>query len=173
MRTLYLLLLLTCMSLAPSCFAQKSTGLFSNLTNNVNGAAQSQTASTISGTLTIAGKAYNVVKYSFGLYRNVDGQGRPSSAPSGGQLRLTIQADSTTSLWEMSNDQYRKVSGTLTMKQDGTGRTVRKVDLEDAYVVEYSEYFDAALEHPLVLEVVFSARKLRLGEATFQNEWPK
>jgi hypothetical protein len=50
---------------------------------------------------------------------------------------------------------------------------MKEITFTDAYVIAYSESLDATGGSPMNISFTLSARELKVGSATHENEWPK
>lgn len=114
-----------------------------------------------------------VLDYSYSLNRDVDPSGRPAGAVRGGTVHITIEAHTDTSLFEWITDPTTKKSGKIRVMDDATaGSSIKELEFEDAYIVEYGENFHWQGGENMVESFVVSAKKLKMGGGEIENEWP-
>lgn len=125
-------------------------------------------------TLTFSGKEYDVLQCSYNLYRDVDPKGRPTSGVYGGKIDIEIESNQDTSIIEgMVNNQFKAVSGSLTIKKQDEDAKMKEITFTDAYIVSYSEGMNAYSDSPMTLNFQLSSRKIKMGNAEHENDWPK
>jgi len=123
--------------------------------------------------LTIGGKKFDVLHCSYSFRRDVDTKGRPSSSVYGGSVQLEIESTDDTSVLEsMLNNIYKSISGSVTFQKRDEDAKMKELTFEDGYIVQYSEALDSVGSNPMTINFVISARKLKVGNAEHQNEWP-
>ncbi len=125
-------------------------------------------------TLTFSGKEYDVLTCSYNLYRDVDMKGRPTSGVYGGKIDVTVESNDDTSVIEgMVNNQFKAVTGSLTIKKQDEDAKMKEITFTDAYIVSYSESIHAYSDSPMTLNFQISARTIKIGNADHENDWPK
>lgn len=126
-------------------------------------------------TLKFGSKEYDVLSASYSFSRDVDHKGRPSSTVYGGTINLSIEStDDTTVLESMVNSKHKPISGSIVFyKREEDNATMKEITFTDAYVIAYSEALDATGGAPMNINFTLSARELKVGSATHENEWPK
>ena len=123
--------------------------------------------------LKMFGKEFDVLHCSYSLRRDVDAKGRPSAAVMGGTVQLEVESTEDTSIIEAMLAINKGVKGTVTYyKRDEKDQKMKELSVENAYVVQYSESLDSVGSNPMTINFVLSARKLSIGNATHENEWP-
>ena len=124
--------------------------------------------------LTLGSKKFDVLHCSYSLRRDVDAKGRPSSGVYGGTIQFEIESTDDVSIIEsMTNNQHKAIKGDVVFMQRESTAEMKKLQFEDAYVIQYSEALDSVGSNPMTINFVLSARKLVLGNAQHENEWPK
>lgn len=123
--------------------------------------------------LKMFGKEFDVLHCSYSLRRDVDPKGRPSAAVMGGTVQLEVESTEDTSILEAMLAINKGVKGTVTFyKRDEKDQKMKELTVENAYVVQFSESLDAVGANPMTINFVLSARKLSVGNAVHENEWP-
>jgi hypothetical protein len=124
--------------------------------------------------VTIGSKEFDVLQCSFSLNRDVDAKGRPSSGVYGGTIHVEVESTEDTSIVEsMVNNQYKPLSGKITFKKSDEDAKMKELAFEDGYLIQYNEGISIIGNSPMTLSFVISARKLTLGNAVHENDWPK
>jgi len=123
--------------------------------------------------LNLKGKEYDVLDCSYSLNRDVDSKGRPSSGVYGGTIDVEIESTEDTSIIEtMVNNQYKPLSGTLLIKKSEEDAKMKELTFDDAYIIKYTEGININDDHPMSLKFQLSSRKLKIGTAEHENDWP-
>ncbi|SDP96199.1 hypothetical protein SAMN05428975_4178 [Mucilaginibacter sp. OK268] len=124
--------------------------------------------------ITIGSKEFDVLQCSFSLNRDVDAKGRPSSGVYGGTIQVEVESTEDTSVIEsMVNNQYKPLSGKITFKKSDEDAKMKELSFEEGYLIQYNEGISITGNNPMTLSFVISARKLTLGNAVHENDWPK
>lgn len=123
--------------------------------------------------LNIFGKDYDVLHFSYSLRRDVDPKGRPSSAVMGGTAQIEVESTEDTSILEGCLKIGKGVTAKITFfKRDEKDQKMKEMQLDNAYVVQFTESLDSVGSNPMTINIVLSARKLTLGNAVLENTWP-
>jgi hypothetical protein len=124
--------------------------------------------------INIGSKEFDVLQCSFALSRDVDAKGRPSSGVYGGTVQVEVESTEDTSVIEsMVNNQYKPLSGTITFKKSEEDAKMKELSFEEGYIIQYNEGLSITGNTPMALSFVISARKLKIGNAEHENDWPK
>lgn len=124
--------------------------------------------------LNLGSKEFDVLQCNFSLNRDVDAKGRPSSGVYGGSIHIEIESTEDTSVIEsMVNNQYKPLSGSIIFKKGEEDAKMKELTFEDGYIIQYNEGIAVNDNTPMTLSFVVSARKLKLGNAEHENDWPK
>ena len=117
---------------------------------------------------------YNILKFSFSLFQQVDGAGRPTSIPKGGVLHFTLESSSDIKVIEwMLSPTMTKSGSMIFSKRESEGGSMRSMYFNDAYCVNYHEEFDAVNTQPMYFEITLSARLINFGGSLqLENQWP-
>lgn len=118
------------------------------------------------------GTAINLLHCSYALRRDTDPTGRPSSGLYGGTVQFELESTDDTSIVEWMSDPYKMKGGTVTFNKRDEDAKMKELKFEDAYVIQYAESFDSTGENPMTISFVVSSKKLTVGNATHENEWP-
>lgn len=125
-------------------------------------------------TLTFSGKEYDVIYCSYSFNRDVDPKGRPTSGVYGGKIYVEIESNQDTSVIEsMVNNQFKAVSGNLTIKKQDEDAKMKEVDFTEAYIVGFSEELSAFTSNAMTTKFTISAKTIKIGSADHENDWPK
>lgn len=125
-------------------------------------------------TLSFSGKDYDVLHCSYKLHRDVDMKGRPTSGVYGGRIEVELESNDDTSIIEkMVNNQFKPVSGSLTIKKRDEDSKMKEIQFSEAYIVSYAESIFAYTDRPMTLQFHISAKQIKIGNADHENDWPK
>ena len=72
----------------------------------------------------------------------------------------------------MVNNQYKAQSGTITFQKRDEDAKMKELTFEDGYVVSFAESLDVTGTNPMTITFTVSARKLKVGNAEHENDWP-
>lgn len=123
--------------------------------------------------LSLGGSKYDVLHCSFAFRRDVDSKGRPSSGVYGGSVEIQIESTDDTAILEaMVNNQYKAQTGTITFQKRDEDAKMKELTFEDGYVVSFAESLDVTGTNPMTITFTVSARKLKVGNAEHENDWP-
>ncbi len=123
--------------------------------------------------LALGGTNYDVLHCSYKFGRDVDSKGRPSSGIYGGTVEIQIESTDDTAILEaMVNNQYKALKGTITFQKRDEDAKMKELSFEDGYVVGFSESLDVVGSNPMTIVFTISARKLKIGNAEHENDWP-
>jgi hypothetical protein len=123
--------------------------------------------------LKFSGKEYDVLHCSYSLRRDVDAKGRPTSGVYGGEINVEVEANKDTSVIEgMVNNQFKPLNGSLTIMKQDEESSMKEIKFSDAYVVRFSEAMYAQGSAPMMTNFTISAKKIEMGSAVHENEWP-
>ncbi len=118
-----------------------------------------------------AGKEFNVLDCDYSLRQEVDSTGRPSSVTRGGIIRMTVESDAETDLFEwMCNNFERKDGSIVFFKGDAEG-TLKELQFKEGYLTAFEERFSSTGSHPMTISFAISAREVSMGRGTHKNEW--
>jgi hypothetical protein len=122
----------------------------------------------------VDGKEYILLSASYHFYQETDVTGRPSSVTRGGQITVSVESSDDVDLAKWMMDSWGLKSGSLKFfKRDSESAIMKQVDFEDAYLVSYDETYAHETSMPMVVTVTLSAKKIKVGDATHENEWIK
>ena len=123
--------------------------------------------------LKLGGKNFDVLHCDYAFTRDVDPKGRPSSGIYGGSVNLRIESTDDTSVLEsMINNVYKAQSGTITFQKRDEDAKMKELTFEEGYIVAYNESLDVVGANPMSIAFTVSARKLKVGNAEHENDWP-
>ena len=123
--------------------------------------------------LNIEGEEMNVLNCGFRFTQVTDATGKPTSIPQGGTINLVVESDGDTNLfdWMISPTQTKK--GTVTFYRRDNMSKLKILEFADAHCVDYYETFDHQGDHPMQIQLVLSARDVKLNDSEFKNNWPE
>lgn len=122
--------------------------------------------------LKLDGEEMNVLHCGFRFSQNIDATGKPVSVPHGGNINLTLESNGSTDLFDWMISPTQTKSGTITFFRRDTQSKLKTLEFVDAHCVDYYETFDHEGEFPMQVQLVVSAREVRLNEAAYTNNWP-
>ncbi len=121
--------------------------------------------------LSVGGKDYNVLAFSFSMYQEVDNTGRPASVARGGTLNVEVESSAETDLFEWMCNSWEMKDGSVVFLKRDTDATLKELKFKQAYLVGYSEAFSGTTGVPMTISMTLSAQELTLGNGTHKNEW--
>jgi hypothetical protein len=123
-------------------------------------------------TFTAGGKTYNVLDASYAMKQETDQTGRPSSVTRGGKITVTVEANNETDLHEWMMNSWERKDGKLTWIKRDSNATSKELNYNEAYMVDFKEGFNHADQTPATITFTISAKKLTIGNGSYENEWP-
>lgn len=120
---------------------------------------------------TSSGKERNILSVEYAMLQETDPTGRPSSVTRGGKIHLTVEGTGETDLFEWMTNSFERKDGSIVFKKRDSDATLKELKFKEAYIVKYTENFDATGENPLTESFVLSAKEIELGNAMHINEW--
>ena len=122
----------------------------------------------------VDGKEYIILSSSYHFYQETDVTGRPSSVARGGQITVSVESSDDNNLAKWMVDSWGLKTGSLKFfKRDSEQAIMKQVDFSDAYLVSYDETYSHESSMPMVVTVTLSAKKIKVGDASHENEWIK
>ncbi len=122
----------------------------------------------------VDGKEYLILSSSYHFYQETDVTGRPSSVARGGQITVSVESSDDNDLAKWMVDSWGLKGGSLKFfKRDSESAIMKQVDFEDAYLVSYDETYSHETTMPMVITITLSAKKIKIGDASHENEWIK
>jgi hypothetical protein len=119
-------------------------------------------------------KGVRVVDFSYSLSRDYDPTGRPSGNVRGGVIQITVESTGKPDLIAWMVDPFKVKSGVIKIEDETTaGSSLKEIKFEDAYIVQYSESFHWQGGDNMMESFTVSAKKIDIGGAVLENEWPK
>jgi hypothetical protein len=117
------------------------------------------------------GDELNLLHCDYSLRRDTDATGRPSSILYGGTIQCESKLPKTTVC--SSGCAIR----TKPKRQDhfykrGDAASLKTLEFEEAYVIQFSESIDTVGSNPMSTHFVISAKKIKMGNAEHENPWP-
>lgn len=123
--------------------------------------------------LSFEGKEFDVIQCSYTIDREVDSKGRPSSNLYGGKIHIMVESTDDTSIIEKMATQFKPNAGTITFKKDDEDAKMKELSWENGYIVDFREGIEIVGEVPMAIHFVISAQTLKMGDATFTQNWPE
>ncbi len=121
--------------------------------------------------LKVAGKTYNVLNVSYGLFQETDATGRPSTITRGGKIDIVIEGTGATDLFEWMTNSFERKDGSVVFFKRDSEATLKELKFTEAYLVKHKEKFDSTGENPLTEQFTISARSIKMGEGEYSNAW--
>ncbi len=121
--------------------------------------------------LTVGGKELNVLSCTYDLIQEVDATGRPSSVTRGGRIKLTVESNAETDLFEWMCNNFERKDGTITYLKRDTDAKMKELSFSEGYLVKYEEHFDAFGNNPMTETFIISARQISMGNGEHVNDW--
>lgn len=121
--------------------------------------------------LKVAGKEYNLLNVSYGLFQETDATGRPSTVTRGGKIDLVVESTSGTDFFEWMTNSFERKDGSIVFFKRDSEATLKELKFTEAYIVRHKEIFDSVGKQPLREQFTLSARKIEMGTGVYENEW--
>jgi len=121
--------------------------------------------------LKVAGKNYNVLNVSYGLFQETDATGRPSTITRGGKIDIVVEGTEATDFFEWMTNSFERKDGSITFFKRDSEATLKELKFTEAYLVKHREKFDSVGDDPLTESFTISARKIEMGSGAYENEW--
>ena len=118
------------------------------------------------------GDELNLLHCDYALRRDTDATGRPSSILYGGTIQCEVEATEDNGLLEWMCDPHKTKGGKITFYKRGDNASLKTLEFEEAYVVQFSESIDTVGSNPMSTHFVISAKKIKMGSAEHENPWP-
>lgn len=120
----------------------------------------------------VAGKEYNALNVSYGLFQETDATGRPSTVTRGGKIDIVVEGTGSTDLFEWMTNSFERKDGSIVFLKRDSDATLKELKFTEGYLVKHKESFDSTGENPLTETFTISARKIEMGTGAYENEWP-
>lgn len=120
----------------------------------------------------IEGKTHRLLQCSYALKRDTDKTGRPSSEPQGGFITFEVESSDDNDFYEWMIDPFAKKSGNIIFYRRDQKAKMKELSFEEAYLVSYSESFEASGDAPMKQTLTISAKVISISGATLTNPWP-
>ncbi|HEX8576748.1 MAG TPA: type VI secretion system tube protein TssD [Flavobacterium sp.] len=121
--------------------------------------------------LTIDGKAYNILDYTYHPRQPADHSGKPTGKVISGFLSLTLESDRETTFydWMLSPDMAKE--GTITFYKRDAMSKQGEIEFETTYCVGYTERFSGTGNTPMVQHLQLSPGKITYGGVVYEENW--
>ena len=123
-------------------------------------------------TLNLGGKEFDVLDCNYELKRDVDSKGRPSSNIYGGVIFVEIESTEDTSILEQMVNQFNPISGSIIFKKGNEESKMKELSWENGYIISFAEGIDIVGEKPMTIKFSVSAQVIKIGSASFEQNWP-
>lgn len=124
--------------------------------------------------LIIDDKESTVLDCSLTIEQESDHNGRPVAKPVGGTIAILLEASYATkgfANWAMSPT-LTKDGVIIFYKQDALS-IEQKIEFKEAYCLKYTPHFTSEGTMPRQLQIIISARVIKIDDAELENNWPK
>lgn len=113
-----------------------------------------------------------VIYVHYELNQQTDIEGQPVGRTRGGKITLRVKTpkNGNTDIIEWMCNSYVSKNGVIIIPALGGGDQ-KRIEFFDGFVVEYAETFDQRKELVFFEEFTITAKKIRVGNATHDNEW--
>jgi hypothetical protein len=116
---------------------------------------------------------FDIIKWNFGVERDVDSKGRPASNLYGARINITVESTTKVSLFEKMSTQFKPNSGTITFKKDDEDATLKELKWENGYIISLEEGIQVVGDHPMLITMTISAQNITFGDAILEQNWPE
>jgi hypothetical protein len=123
--------------------------------------------------LNFEGEDFDIIKWNFGVERDVDSKGRPASNLYGAKINITVESTTKVSLFDKMSTQFKPNTGTITFKKDDEDATLKELKWENGYIVTLEEGIQVVGDHPMLITMTISAQNITFGEALLEQNWPE
>ncbi len=123
--------------------------------------------------LNFEGKEFDVIKCNYSVEREVDSKGRPSSNLYGGKIEIEVESTDDISIIEKMAMQFKPHKGTITFKKDDEDSKMKELSWENGYIIDFKEAINIVGDLPMSIRFVVSAQTLKMGDASFTQNWPE
>ena len=121
----------------------------------------------------VAGKQMVVKHCSYDLTQEVDATGRPSAITRGGRIKLVVESNGDTDLFEWMVNNFERKDGSITFYKRDSDAKLKSLNFKEGYLVKFEETFDSDNQNPMTVAFTISAREIAMGNASHINEWVK
>lgn len=130
------------------------------------------------GSLKIGGRTYGVVECEYEFRQSVDDTGKPTSRPSGGQIRIVVPATNDDDMffynWMFHKSEVKAGILRFCLYSNENKRSYKTVSFANAYCIQLRDYFNDHDAKLMYTTIIISAQIIRIGGAnfsTFANAW--
>lgn len=123
--------------------------------------------------LEIEGNSFKVLHCNFNFFQPKGTNSKPSGAPQGGEITLTLEVDrsSIDFFHWMVNPTLTKSGSLVFFKRDALARMMT-FDFTNAFCTNLSGMYDAHDSEPLKISISITAETLSInGEVDYSNQW--
>lgn len=122
--------------------------------------------------LEVGNNTYRVLSVRYRLNRDIDQFGKPASDVFGGTVRMEIESSGDTSFIEWMVSSKTRKNGKIIFEKTDEDAELKTLEFEDAYLVDYKESFGFQGSTGMVENFKISAKKITIGSAVHENQWP-
>lgn len=123
--------------------------------------------------LELDGKIITILDYTLVVDQQTDMTGRPSAGVVAGQISLSLEmSDFTKELanWALSDTSTK--DGKIIFFKSDLSSIMRTIDFTSAFCIRYVENFHHLSSSPYVIDIIVSAKQIKIGDKEHQNNWP-
>ena len=117
------------------------------------------------------GDPIEVISCSYSFGQALDDKGRPASNVHGGTINVVIASPEKDELLGWMIDPYKKSQGSIVFNKIDQESSRKELKFEEAYLVAFSESFQAESSEPMTASLSISARKITVGNSTYETKW--
>ena len=121
--------------------------------------------------LKVAGKVYNVLNITYGLFQETDATGRPSTITRGGKIDVVVEGTGATDLFEWMTNSFERKDGSIVFFKRDNEATLKELKFTEGYLVKHKEKFNSTGENPLTEQFTISARSISMGGGIYESAW--
>ncbi|WP_019668315.1 type VI secretion system tube protein TssD [Eudoraea adriatica] len=121
--------------------------------------------------LKLGSDTFKLLSCSYALHRNVGPSGRPQSDVTGGTFSFMIESTTNTFFTEWMLDIHKGKDGDLIFYKHDEDAAAKTLKFKNAYVIDYSETFQADGGAAMYASVVITAEELDVAGTPHSNEW--
>ena len=121
--------------------------------------------------LTVDGQVYNVLSCTYNFEQPIDGTGKPSGKPRGGQIMVTVESQGKYDLFHWMKEPEQTKDGTIVFFKRDAMSILQEVKFSKGFCIKLTENFDAVSSRPMQKRIVISAKTITIGDMNFENQW--
>lgn len=123
--------------------------------------------------INIDGEELNVLHCSFRFTQITDATGKPTAVPQGGNIKILLESTGSTNLFDWMISPTQTKSGEIIFYRRDSMSKMKTIEFSEAHCVDYYESFDSEGKNPMQIQIVVSAREIRINDSEYKNNWPE